>query len=378
MKKLLFSAVNLDVGGIETALVSLLNWLASLEKDNKLQEQEKKYKYEITLVLEQIQGVFLNDLNKNIKIIQYSPSKNKIVLIRKLCNMFKQLNFKRKYGQKFDFSCSYATYSNPASFVARTASENSALWCHMDYLEMFGNKQKAEKFFLQKHYKEFKHIICISEESKASFLKLFPQEESKVLYINNVIDYEKILAKSAKNPEILNDLKNDGITTFINIGRHEEKQKKLSRIIEACKLLKEDEECKEKFRIFFVGDGPDTEEYKKMVNEYGLENQILFLGRTANPYPYLKMANCTILTSDYEGFPVTFVESMVLNKPIITTKVSGVKTVQEEGYAIITDKDTKSIYECMKGFIINGYKIENRFNPEEYNAKNLQKLEELF
>ena len=45
MKKILFSAVSLDVGGIETALVTLLNHLAN-EKENE------EYKYEITLFLE--------------------------------------------------------------------------------------------------------------------------------------------------------------------------------------------------------------------------------------------------------------------------------------------------------------------------------------
>ena len=54
MKKVLFSAYSLDIGGIETALLTLLNELA------------KKRKYKITLVLEEKQGVFLNDLDKRI------------------------------------------------------------------------------------------------------------------------------------------------------------------------------------------------------------------------------------------------------------------------------------------------------------------------
>ena len=45
MKKLLFAAVSLDVGGIETALVTLINYLA-------------KKQYDITLVLEKKEGIF--------------------------------------------------------------------------------------------------------------------------------------------------------------------------------------------------------------------------------------------------------------------------------------------------------------------------------
>ena len=60
MKKILFSAYSLDVGGIEKALVILLN---------KLQQKE----YDITLVLEKKGGIFLNELNPKIKIITYTP-----------------------------------------------------------------------------------------------------------------------------------------------------------------------------------------------------------------------------------------------------------------------------------------------------------------
>ena len=68
MKKLLFSAYSLDVGGIETALVTLLNELA-------------KKQYEITLVLEKKQGIFLEDIDKKIRIIEYLPSNNKNVFL---------------------------------------------------------------------------------------------------------------------------------------------------------------------------------------------------------------------------------------------------------------------------------------------------------
>ena len=75
MKKILFSAYSLDVGGIETALVTLLKYLV---KD-----------YDITLVLEKKQGMFLEDLPKEIKIITYTPISIKLNFIRKAINFIK-------------------------------------------------------------------------------------------------------------------------------------------------------------------------------------------------------------------------------------------------------------------------------------------------
>ena len=366
MKKLLFSAVTLDVGGIETALVTLLNYLASEKLNNK-------YKYEITLVLEKKQGLFLDVLDKNIKIIKYTPNNNKIVLLRKGVNLVKQQIFKIKHKNKYDFSCSFATYSNPGAFIARNASKNSCLWCHMNYLSMFNNdKEKVKEFFDEKNYKEFKNIVFVSQESKDTFLQVFPKEKDKTIYINNLIDYNKIL-KSASE-EVADVKKDEEVVTFINVGRHDEEQKKLSRIIKASKMLKENNK---KFKVIFIGDGKDTNFYKDLVKKYNLENEILFLGRKKNPYPYFKLSDCTILTSDYEGYPVVFVESMILNKPIITTKVSGVEAVKKEKYAIITNEDIDSIYKVMEEFIEKGFKIENKFNPEKYNNEIISKIEKM-
>ncbi len=77
MKKLLFGAYSLDIGGIEKALVILVN---------KLQEKG----YDITLVLEKKQGIFLNEINPKIKIIEYVPSNSKNKIQRKLVNLFKR------------------------------------------------------------------------------------------------------------------------------------------------------------------------------------------------------------------------------------------------------------------------------------------------
>ena len=134
-EKILFSAYSMDVGGIETALITLLKNI--------------KDKYEITLVLEKKEGIFLNEVPENIKIITYKPNNLKIVLIRKIINFIKQQIFKIKYKNKFDFSASFATYSYSSSFVARNASKNSALWVHNDYLNFYNQDVKNIKIFFK-------------------------------------------------------------------------------------------------------------------------------------------------------------------------------------------------------------------------------------
>ena len=84
-----------------------------------------------------------------------------------------------------------------------------------------------------------------------------------------------------------------------------------------------------------------------------------------------------ILTSDYEGYPVVFLESFILNKPIITTKVSDYEQVEGK-YGYVTDKKIEDIYEKMKLFIENGFQIKEEFDVNQYNKEIVEKLEKIF
>lgn len=360
MKKLLFAAHSLELGGIEKALVTLLNYLVI------------ENKYEITLVLEYKKGIFLNELNEKIKIVEYKPSESKNLVKRKIRNLLKRLSFTLKYKNKFDFSASFATYSIPASFVSRTASKNSVLWGHADYYTLFNyNRSEMVKFFQERKYNKFKNIIFVSKEGRDTFVNIFPEMRDKTLVCNNLVNDKKILELSKEKIELE---KEKNIVTFINVGRHDERQKKLSRLIEASKKLNEENY---KFKVLLIGDGQDTDMYKEMVEKNNLQEKVQFLGRKQNPYPYFNISDCVILTSDYEGYPVVFLESFVLNKPIITTKVSDYKEVEGK-YGYITEKNTEDIYEKMKLFIEKGFKIKEKFDSKKYNEEIIKKLEKLF
>lgn len=355
-KKLLFSAYSLDVGGIETALVSLINYLAQ--------------KYDITLVLEKKQGIFLNQIDKSIKIVEYTPSYSKFKLISKSINFYKRLKFKKTYENKFDFACSYATYCKMASFVARTASTNNALWVHNNYYYFFNrNDYKYKHFFNSINAHKFKNVLFVSEEAKQQYIDRYGIINENAVTCNNLIDYKKIIRLA---DEEISLKKEDNLVTFINVARHDEHQKRITRLIESANLLKQDNL---KFRVLLVGAGNDTEGYKKLVEQNNLSENVIFVGKQANPYPYFKISDCVILTSDYEGYPVTYIEARVLNKPIITTDVSDSKMDIENKFGIVTKKNTRDVYIAMKDFIEKGYEIKEKFNPEFFNNEIIGKIE---
>ena len=189
MKKILFSAYSLEIGGIETALVTLLNSLIN--------------KYNITLVLEKKQGDFLKDIDKRIEIITYTPSTNKNTVLRKTLNVCKRMFFSLRYKNKYDFAVSFATYSRPGSFVARTASRNNALWVHSDYLATYqGNIEEAKRFFQSVNYNKFKTIVCISERAKEIWEYIAPRYGIVLEEWNHDIDHVHVMFRAQPKTEL--------------------------------------------------------------------------------------------------------------------------------------------------------------------------------
>ena len=354
MKKVFFAAYSLDVGGIETALITLIKHLSD--------------KYEITLMLEKEQGIFLKSIPENVKIITYEASNNKIILFRKIINLIRQLKFKMKYKNKFDFSASFATYSFPCAFAARCASKNSAIWIHNDYMNFFNNDiVKYKDFFYDLKIDKFKKIIFVSYLDQKMFNVQFPKIRKRTYICHNLIEDEEILRKA---DEEITDWKNYNGITFINISRHDEKQKKISRIISATRKLNKEGY---KFRVLLIGKGLDTKEY--INNAKDLKN-IEFLGIKKNPYPYLKNSDCMLLSSKFEGYPVVYIESEILKIPIVTTDVSDAKKDIEGKYGIVTENSEEGVYKGMKEFLEKGFKIQD-FSAENYNEDIIDNLEKI-
>lgn len=354
-KKLLFTAYSLGLGGIEKALVNLLNRL-----DYK--------KYDVTLILEKKEGIFLEQIPKEVKVVEYKISDNKIVILRKIYNRLKLIKWQSQLKNKYDFSCSFCTYSIPGAYLALVASSNNALWMHGNYYILY--KEKMKDFLDGIMAKNFKNVVFVSHENKRDVCSHYEGLDEKAIVCNNYIDGANIFEKAKDKVEYI---KEKNIPLFVNVGRHEEHQKRLSRIIEASAKLKKENY---KFRILFIGDGPDTGKYKEQVIKAKLSKNIIFLGRKSNPYPYYKMCDAVLLASDYEGFPVVFLEAMMMNKVILSTKVSDWEELDGEN-GLFCDFSTEAVYKMMKQYLDNGFAIKKKFDYIEYNKDIDNKINDL-
>ena len=272
----------------------------------------------------------------------------------------------------------------------------------------FGSKEKYIDFVKTIVKNNIRKIVFVSKKSKETFNNIVDKEyiiknNIKTFNIKNHIDGENIISKSNEFKEIENDTKyeqlkeiikehnKNGNIIFLNVGRHS-KEKNLITLVKVFKNIiknsekrekekenenenqkqKEDEYgdniLKKKIYLLMVGDGKETKELVKYVEENKLTDRIIFLGNKKNPYPYFKMADYVILTSLNEGYPVVFQEAMILDKKIITTDVSdAVIDIKEQQRGYIISFDEKNMKNEIIEILKKEEQQENGIKSKKYN-----------
>lgn len=208
--------------------------------------------------------------------------------------------------------------------VANLKKIKKIQWIHIDYDE-WAKKTKANLENERKIYKCYDKIIFVSKGAEDSFVKYFPEYKDKCKVIYNILDTNLIRKKAEIELGEEFHIKHNECLNILLVGRLEP-QKNYNRIIDVAKILKEQQI---NINWYILGKGYQYSELKKRAKYYKLEN-IKFLGYKKNPYPYMKKADIVGLLSDYEGFGLVAVESMIIGTPILATKTTGVTEIFDE------------------------------------------------
>lgn len=358
MRKAIVFMPKLSVGGMEKAFINFI----------KFSDLTKLYKVDIILGYSENERYFkeLKAQNANVNLVCKHKWNmfNKAISFVKLC--FMNLIIKNKY----DLSICYSHHHKILARLTKRASKNNCIFIHTDLINS-RTPVELNKLLNNLKFDEFSYVVCVSNHVRKTFKKLYPNYGGDIIVANNYIDGDLIIEKSKNKAKRFNFTK----TTFINLSRHEEEHKKISYIIDSTKKLLDENYD---FDLLLLGDGSDHDYYVNLVKNYGIEKNVHFIGSKLNPYKYLKQSDALIIASAYEGYGIVLDEARVLNVPIITTDVADSKNIIEEGYGLLSKHSKESIYENMKYFLDNGFKIKSKFNYCKFNDNITKELNKIF
>ena len=339
MRKVLISSFDMEVGGVERSLISMLNnfdysnnevdlmlyshtgdFMPMLNNRVNLLNEVKQYSTfrksigetikqgNLTLGLARILSKFLAKINGSIKdLSEYGIYQ--MQLIWKYT-----LPFLPKIEKKYDVAISYLW---PHYFVAeKVQAKRKIAWIHTDYSTI-----ETDVDMDLKMWDKFDYIMAVSEECKNAFLKKYPSLQSKVRVMENITSPEFI--RKMAEEDIEDSIKNDNSFKLCSVARLSH-AKGIDNAVKALRILHD--RGLTDIKWYVVGYGGDEDMIKNLIRENKLEDSFILLGKKINPYPYMKVCDIYVQPSRYEGKAVTVGEAQILGKPVVITNYTTAKS----------------------------------------------------
>ena len=267
----------------------------------------------------------------------------------------------------YDLAISFLTPHNIV--LQKVKAKKKACWIHTDYTKVAVNAELELPI-----WGGYDHIVSISEEVTASFLKVFPTLKDKIVLIENILSERfvreragdglkddglrfKVESLKSTPPHPLPLGKGRGINNqepgrliqssyplpdssaiaattnveetlnLLSVGRFSY-AKNYDNVPDICRRIIEKGVD---LRWYLIGFGGDEALIRQKIQEAGMEDHVIILGKKTNPYPYIKACDIYIQPSRYEGKSVTVREAQILCKPVIVTNYTTAPSQIKDG-----------------------------------------------
>lgn len=216
--------------------------------------------------------------------------------------------------------------------------------------------------------------VCQSDFEGCSRAGTIDSAKTMVLYygirVFTPAKFEDALAGLRQEFNIMEDSK-----TILHVARFHY-QKGQEFLIKAMPLvLKKEGDAK----FILVGDGPSFNEMKDLASRLNLpEDRVVFTGSRNDVFEMLSVSDLFVLSSRWEGLPYTVLEAMLMEKPVVATKVDGIPEAVSDGETgiLVQPEDPVGLAEAMLSLLGDGAKrvkmgkagrkvVEERFRLEQ-------------
>tara|TARA_R110001583_G_scaffold95839_1_gene239884 strand:+ start:2095 stop:3279 length:1185 start_codon:yes stop_codon:yes gene_type:complete len=369
-KEILFIMNNLNCGGAEKSLVSLLQALdySQYNVDLFLFKNEgmflKQVPQEVTILSPpknypffdmSIKKAIIQNLNKgNFKVIFYRVLAGFVYRIEKEPAVREQKVWKylkkvvKPIEKKYDVAIGYLEKTPNYFCVDKVIAKFKIGYIHTDYLEYKMNSKIDYPYF-----QKLNTIITVSETSKKILGNSFPLLKHKFDVIKSITSSKNIISL-AKEPV---SFEKKGIA-LLSIGRLSS-EKGYDLAINACKILVG---RGIELSWYVIGEGKERNNLLHLISENKLEDKFFLLGNKQNPYPYIKASDIFVHTARFEGYGIVVNEAKVLNKPILATNFNSVSDQIINNYnGLIAEMDSESIAKNLERLILDPT-LRNKFS----------------
>lgn len=286
--------LRMDIGGLERVLINLIN------------ASPNNYKHSIVCI--ESAKEFSELINKDVKVVELKKPPGREFKTHQSIFRFLREHKPDAVNTYNLPTIEYLAVAWLARVKVRVHAEHGR---EMDDID--GNNKKRN--LLRKLSFPFAtRVVTVSDDLKAWLLKTFNLKAEHVVKIENGINTQVFSNKRLEKPTIKIGL----------IGRLDD-VKNQQEVINLCTFLEEKEpDLLARFKFEIVGDGPNYDALNSAIEQAGFEDKICLLGKRMDIPELLNQFSIFLQTSNYEALPMTIIEAMSCELPVISSNVGGV------------------------------------------------------
>jgi glycosyltransferase involved in cell wall biosynthesis len=177
-------------------------------------------------------------------------------------------------------------------------------------------------------------MIAVNEHIKDELCKSYAMPERKIRVIVNGVPTSDIVSKDIAKKRL--GLLENKLLIFSACRLIP--RKRIDILIKAVKILSEN--GVKNFSVVICGDGPQKHFLLRLVDKYDLSNKIRFLGWVSEEELQLhyEAADIFVLTSEYEGFPISLLEALAYGAAPVCSNISPMIITEDVNGLIFTSK----------------------------------------
>ena len=348
-KKLIFITEALWIGGIETALVNLLNRL-------------DYNRFDVTCLVLRDSLDVADRITPQCRLI-VSDRQHKVTFpkgygCKRLYNIMEEPQNAAKFRRFIWFALrvvfraaeakSYASYVkkqlkgehfDTAVIYSDRAAETAVRAVSADRFLMFYHHGAMRREYHDAYgYRKADKIIAVSPALAEKLRTYRSKYADKIISVNNIIDIDGVREKGLDIPTVKFSA---DCFNIVSCGRLSH-AKGMDIAVDACAKLVADGFTG--FHWYIVGGGPEESALREQIMRLGLEDCVSLLGMQSNPYPYIRCADLYVQPSRFEAFGLTIREAQVLTVPVLSTRTDGSAELISDGETgLLCESDADSI-----------------------------------
>lgn len=215
-------------------------------------------------------------------------------------------------------------------------------------------------------------IIVVTKSAKDELVSDHVTPDDKIEVVYNGLDSTDIKYTKVEARNLLDIPDTKFVVT--SVSRLEPPKDPFTALLSIKRLLEIRPSLSSNLLFYFVGDGELKPKMINFVNANGLQDIVKITGFETDVDKYLAASDAFILSTDKEGLPISILEAMKYNLPVIATDVDGIPEEVEHGQTgfLFRRKD----FETLCTYLIT--LIENKSLCESMGKSGRKRMEKFF